>query len=82
MKTEVTFILFMILIYAIVLIGYLWVKARSEKKRCQNCAFFTLRKESKSVGTCKQHSNCHLHWEKPASSGSTSQIIRTKQFKC
>lgn len=63
MKTEVTFILFMIFIYAIVLIGYLWVKARSEKKRCQNCAFFIIRKESKSVGTCKQHSNCHLHWE-------------------
>lgn len=62
MKTEVTFILFMILIYAIVL-GYLWVKTRSEKKRCQNCAFFTLRKESKSVGVCKQHSNCHLYWE-------------------
>lgn len=63
MKTEVTFILFMILIYAIVLIGYQWVKARSEKKRCQNYAFFTLRKESKSVGVCKQHSNFHLHWE-------------------
>lgn len=63
MKTEVTFILFMILIYAIVLIGYLWVKARSEKKRCQNCAFFSLRKYSKSIGLCKQNFTYRYCWE-------------------
>ena len=48
MQTELTFILFMLLICSIAVL-YLYLIARSEKKRCQNCESFTLRKESKRV---------------------------------
>ena len=67
MQTELSFILFMLLICSIALL-YLYLIARSNRKHCQNCVFFTLRKESKRLGQCSRFSNHHFFWE-PACKG-------------
>lgn len=67
MQTELSFILFMLLICSIAVL-YLYLIARSNRKHCQNCVFFTLRKESKRLGQCSRFSNHHFFWE-PACKG-------------
>lgn len=62
MQTELTFILFMLLISSIAVL-YLYLIARSNRKHCQNCVFFTLRKESKRLGQCSRFSDHHFFWE-------------------
>ena len=62
MQTELSFILFMLLICSIAVL-YLYLIARSNRKHCQNCVFFTLRKESKRLGQCSRFSNHHFFWE-------------------
>ena len=66
MQTELSFILFMLLISSIAVL-YLLI-TRSNKKHCQDCVFFTLRKESKRLGQCSRFSNHHFFWE-PACKG-------------
>lgn len=67
MQTELSFILFMLLICSIAVL-YLYLIARSNRKHCQNCVFFTLRKESKRLVNCSRFSNHHFFWE-PACKG-------------
>ena len=67
MQTELSFILFMLLISSIAVL-YLWLITRSNKKHCLDCVFFTLRKESKRLGQCSRFSNHHFFWE-PACKG-------------
>lgn len=67
MQTELSFILFMLLICSIAIL-YLYLIARSNRKHCQNCVFFTLRKESKRLGNCSRYSDHHFFWE-PACKG-------------
>lgn len=62
MQTELTFILFMLLICSIAVL-YLWLITRSNRKHCQNCVFFTLRKESKRLGNCSRYSDHHFFCE-------------------
>ena len=62
MQTELTFIIFMLLICSIAVL-YLYLIARSNRKHCQNCVFFTLRKESKRLGNCSRYSDHHFFWE-------------------
>lgn len=62
MQTELSFILFMLLISSIAVL-YLYLIARSNRKHCQNCVFFTLRKESKRLGQCSRYSDHHFFWE-------------------
>ena len=67
MQTELTLILFMLLICSIAVL-YLYLIARSNRKHCQNCVFFTLRKESKRLGNCSRFFDHHFYWE-PACQG-------------
>ena len=67
MKSELTFIIFMMLLIATAVI-FLWLMTRNKKKQCKNCRFFTLRKESKRLGQCSRFSNHHFFWE-PACKG-------------
>ncbi len=67
MQTELTFILFMLLICSIA-VHYLYLTARSNRKHCQDCVFFILRKESKRLGNCSRYSDHHFFWE-PACKG-------------
>lgn len=67
MQTELSFILFMLLICSIAVL-YLYLIARSNRKHCQNCVFFTLRKESKRLGQCSRFNGHHFFWE-PACKG-------------
>lgn len=77
MQTELTFILFMLLICSIAVL-YLYLIARSEKKRCQNCKSFTHRKESKRLGNCSRYSDHHFYWE-PACKGWKRKPIEQKE---
>lgn len=67
MKTEVTFIIFMMLLIATAVI-FLWLMTRNKNKQCKNCRFFTLRKESKHLGDCSRFFDHHFFWE-PACKG-------------
>lgn len=62
MQTELSFILFMLLICSIAVL-YLYLIVRSNRKHCQNCVFFALRKESKRLGNCSRYSDHHFFWE-------------------
>lgn len=62
MQTELSFILFMLLISSIAVL-YLYLIARSNRKHCQDCVFFTLRKESKRLDQCSRYSDHHFFWE-------------------
>ncbi len=62
MQTELSFIIFMMLLFATAVI-FLWLMTRSNKKQCNNCRFFTLRKESKRLGNCFRFFNDHFFWE-------------------
>lgn len=67
MQTELSFILFMLLICSIAVL-YLYLIARSNRKHCKNCVFFTLRKDSKRLGNCSRFNGHHFFWE-PACKG-------------
>ncbi len=68
MQTELSFIIFMMLLFATAVI-FLWMMTRSKKKKqCKNCRFFTLRKESKRLGNCSRFFEHHFFWE-PACKG-------------
>lgn len=77
MQTELTFILFMLLICSIAVL-YLYLIARSNRKHCQSCVFFTLRKESKRLGNCSRYSDHHFLWE-PACKGWKRKPIEQKE---
>lgn len=77
MQTELTFILFMLLICSIAVL-YLYLIARSNRKHCQNCVFFTLRKESKRLGNCSLYYDHHFLWE-PACKGWKRKPIEQKE---
>lgn len=77
MQTELTFILFMLLICSIAVL-YLYLIARSNRKHCKNCVFFTLRKESKRLGNCFLYSDHHFFWE-PACKGWKRKPIEQKE---
>ena len=62
MQTELSFIIFMMLLFATAVI-FLWLMTRSKKKQCNNCRFFTLRKESKRLGNCSRFFGSHFFWE-------------------
>lgn len=62
MQTELTFILFMLLICSIAVL-YLYLIARSNRKHSSDSVFFTLRKESKRLGNCSRYSDHHFFWE-------------------
>lgn len=77
MQTELSFILFMLLICSIAVL-YLYLIARSNWKHCQNCVFFTLRKESKRLGNCSRFNGHHFFWE-PACKGWKRKPIEQKE---
>lgn len=62
MHTELSFIIFMMLLFATAVI-FLWLMTRNKKNQCNNCRFFTLRKESKRLGNCSRFFNHHFFWE-------------------
>lgn len=76
MQTELTFILFMLLICSIA--SSICMIARSNRKHCQNCVFFTLRKESKRLGNCSLYYDHHFLWE-PACKGWKRKPIEQKE---
>ena len=67
MKSELTFIIFMMLLIATAVL-FLWLMTRNKNKQCKNCRFFTLRKESKRLGNCTRFFDHHFFWE-PACQG-------------
>lgn len=77
MQTELSFILFMLLICSIAVL-YLYLIARSNRKHCQNCVFFTLRKESKRLDNCSLYYDYHFLWE-PACKGWKRKPIEQKE---
>lgn len=70
MQTELTFILFMLLISSIAVL-YLYLIARSNRKHCQN-------KESKRLGNCSRFNGHHFFWE-PACKGWKRKPIEQKE---
>ncbi len=77
MQTELSFILFMLLICSIAVL-YLYLIARSNRKHCKNCVFFTLRKDSKRLGNCSRFNGHHFFWE-PACKGWKRKPIEQKE---
>lgn len=75
MKSELTFIIFMMLLIATAVL-FLWLMTRNKKKQCKNCRFFTLRKESKRLGNCTRFFDHHFFCFQPAKAGSRNKIIR------
>ena len=73
MKSELTFIIFMMLLIATAVL-FLWLMTRNKKKQCKNCRFFTIRKESKRLGTSTTISS----GSQPDKAGSRNKIIRRR----
>lgn len=73
MQTELSFIIFMMLLFATAVI-FLWLMTRSKNKQCNNCCFFTLRKESTRLATAFASSTTISSGNQPASTGSVNQI--------
>lgn len=77
MKSELTFIIFMMLLIATAVL-FLWLMTRNKNKQCKNCRFFTLRKDPSAWATALASSTIISSGSQPAKAGSRNKIVRRR----